>query len=126
MSILAFGLVALQFKLGRAASSGGFLAATDHDPLPLLGAAVLTLLGLGLAVQATKLVPWFATFPSALAAHWRGVALGVTVAGFAGSIAIVWVLRAFPNSGDEYAFLFEANTFGTRYPRCTNSSHLHA
>jgi len=111
MSILAFGLVALQLKWGRAPSSDGFLAATDHDPLPLLGAAVLSLFGLGLAVQATKLVPWLATFPSALASRWRQVASGVAVAGFAGSIAVVWVLRAFPNSGDEYAFLFEADTF---------------
>ena len=111
ISILAFGLCAAQFKLIRAASSDGFLVTTAHNPLPLLGAAVLCLLGLGLALQATKLVPWFAAFPSALAAHWRGVALGVALAGFAGSIAVVWVLRAFPNSADEYAFLFEAHTF---------------
>ncbi len=32
-------------------------------------------------------------------------------AGIAGSLAAVWVLRAFPNSGDEYNYLFEAKTF---------------
>src|SRR3954453_7697605 len=31
--------------------------------------------------------------------------------GIAGGLAAVWVLRAFPNSGDEYAYLFQATTF---------------
>ena len=31
--------------------------------------------------------------------------------GIAGGLAAVWVLRAFPNSADEYAYLFEAKTF---------------
>ena len=31
--------------------------------------------------------------------------------GIAGGLAAVWVLRAFPNSGDEYAYLFQAKTF---------------
>src|SRR3954451_17011444 len=30
--------------------------------------------------------------------------------GVAGSLLAVWELRAFPNSGDEYAYLFEAQT----------------
>ena len=37
--------------------------------------------------------------------------LGVAALGFAGSLAVVWALRAFPNSADEYAFHFEAATF---------------
>jgi hypothetical protein len=111
MLILALGLGVLQFKLGQAAISDGFLVTAAHDPLPLLGATVLTLLGLSLVVQATDLVPRFAALPGALAAHWRAVAVGIGIAGFAGSLAVVWGLRAFPNSADEYAFLFEANTF---------------
>ena len=31
--------------------------------------------------------------------------------GIAGGLAAVWVLRAFPNSGDEYDYLFQAKTF---------------
>ena len=111
MWALALGLGALQLKLGQASSSDGLLVTTAHDPLPLLGAGVLALLGLGLAIQATGLVSRLAALPGALAAHWREVALVVSVAGFAGSLAVVWALRAFPNSADEYAFLFEANSF---------------
>jgi hypothetical protein len=37
--------------------------------------------------------------------------LVVGVAGFVGSLAVVWALRAFPNSADEYVFLFEADAF---------------
>jgi Dolichyl-phosphate-mannose-protein mannosyltransferase len=111
MLILALGLGALQLKLGPASSSDGLLVTTAHDPLPLLGAVVLALLGLGLSIQATGLVSRLAALPGALTAHWRGMALVVSVAGFAGSLAVVWALRAFPNSADEYAYLFEAHTF---------------
>jgi hypothetical protein len=31
--------------------------------------------------------------------------------GIAGALAAVWVLRAFPNSGDEYSYIFMAKTF---------------
>jgi Dolichyl-phosphate-mannose-protein mannosyltransferase len=112
MSILALGLGALQLKLGQV-SADGFLVTTAHNPLPLLGAAVLFLSGFGLAMQATNLVPRFAALPSALAGRWRVVALLLIGVGFTGSLAMVWVLRAFPNSADEYAFLFEADTFLT-------------
>jgi hypothetical protein len=111
MSILALGLAALQLKLGQAASLGGFLITTAHNPLPVIGAAVLFSLGLGVALQATKLVAPFAALPGALAARWREVALFVIGAALVASLAGVWVLRAFPNSADEYAFLFEADTF---------------
>ncbi|HUZ72440.1 MAG TPA: hypothetical protein VMU87_05600 [Stellaceae bacterium] len=40
----------------------------------------------------------------------RGVQVGLVIAGFAMFLAAVWVLRAFPNSGDEYDYLFGANT----------------
>ncbi len=47
--------------------------------------------------------------------RWRRMKSNVNdtwpLAGFAGSLAVVWALRAFPNSADEYAFLFEANSF---------------
>ena len=97
--------------MGQASSFVDLLVTIAHNPLLVIGPVVLSLLGLILAVQATNLVSWFAALPVALAAHRRAVALGVIVAGFAGSLAVVWVLRAFPNSADEYAFLFEADTF---------------
>jgi hypothetical protein len=109
--VSALGLCALQLKLDRMSSSGDLLVSTAHDPLPLLGAIFLSLLSLALAVQATNLVWRLADLPSALAEHWRAAGWVVTVAGFAGSLAVVWVLRAFPNSADEYAFLFEADSF---------------
>jgi hypothetical protein len=111
MALAALGLVAVLLKEGRASSSADLLVTIAHNPLPVMGPVVLSLLALILAVQATNLVSRFAAIPVALATHRRAVALGVTVAGFAGSLAVVWVLRAFPNSADEYAFLFEADTF---------------
>jgi Dolichyl-phosphate-mannose-protein mannosyltransferase len=111
MVLAAFALAAVPLKMGRASSFADLLATIAHNPLPVIGPVVLALLGLILAVQATNLVWRFAALPVALAAHRRAVALGVTVAGFAGSLAVVWALRAFPNSADEYAFLFEADTF---------------
>ena len=111
MFLAALGLGAVLLKMGQASSFADLLVTIAHNPLPVIGPVVLSLLGLILAVQATNLVSRFAAIPVALAAHWRGVALGMTVAGFAGSLAVVWVLRAFPNSADEYAFLFEADTF---------------
>jgi hypothetical protein len=114
MFIAALGLCALLFKMGERSSFADLLVTFAHDPLPLIGPVVLILLGLVLAIQATDLVARFAAVPATLAAHWRGVALGVAIAGFVGSLAVVWVLRAFPNSGDEYEFLFEAETFLAR------------
>ena len=111
MVLAALGLGAVLLKMGQARSFADLLITIAHNPLPVIGPVVLSLLGLILAVQATNLVSRFAALPVALATHWRAVALGVTVAGFAGSLAVVWVFRAFPNSADEYAFLFEADTF---------------
>jgi hypothetical protein len=111
MVLAALGLGAVLLKMSQASSFADLLFTIAHNPLPVISTVVLSLLGLIWAVQATNLVSRFAAIPVALAAHWRGVSLAVTVAGFAGSLAVVWVLRAFPNSADEYAFLFEANSF---------------
>jgi len=43
--------------------------------------------------------------------HWRPAALLLIGIGIAGGLAAVWVLRAFPNSGDEYSYIFMAKTF---------------
>ncbi len=46
-----------------------------------------------------------------LASRWRAVSLVLIAAGFVASLAIVWVLRAFPNSADEYDYIYGAWTF---------------
>jgi hypothetical protein len=46
-----------------------------------------------------------------MVAHSRIALWCLFGAGIAGSLAGVWVLRAFPNSGDEYNYLFQAKTF---------------
>jgi len=51
------------------------------------------------------------SLPTMLAARWRVVSLVLTAVGFTGSLAIVWALRAFPNSADEYGYIYEAWTF---------------
>jgi len=45
------------------------------------------------------------------ARNFRKIVPTILVAAFFGSLAAVWVLRAFPNSGDEYSYLFGARTF---------------
>ncbi len=43
--------------------------------------------------------------------HWRLAASLLIGVGIGGGLAAVWVLRAFPNSGDEYSYIFAAKTF---------------
>ena len=43
--------------------------------------------------------------------HRRLAALMLVGLGITGSLLAVWILRAFPNSPDEYDYLFEAKTF---------------
>jgi hypothetical protein len=84
------------------------------DPLQrLVPLAVLSLGGLGFAfvLRATSLAPYAASLPDLIERHWRAAAWLVIGFGAVGALAIVWVLRAFPNSGDEYDYLFEARTF---------------
>src|SRR5712692_7480634 len=47
----------------------------------------------------------------ALEEHWRAFSRILIAAGFTISLALVWCLRAFPNSADEYSYLFGARTF---------------
>jgi hypothetical protein len=42
---------------------------------------------------------------------WRASAALLTLAGGLGALLAVWILRGFANSGDEYGYLFEAQTF---------------
>jgi hypothetical protein len=77
-------------------------------PLALLLAAALTgatmLRELGLAPQT---LAWAGRLSSA----WRRNCGLLIAAAMLLSLAAVWVLRAFPNSGDEYAYLWLARTF---------------
>ena len=68
-------------------------------------------IGLAMVLRAMGLAPRTASLAANLAADWRRRSAFVIAAGVALSLAVVWILRAFPNSGDEYAYLFEASTF---------------
>jgi hypothetical protein len=46
-----------------------------------------------------------------LVRRWRTISFTLIVLGFVVSLALVWVLRAFPNSADEYSYLFGGETF---------------
>jgi hypothetical protein len=49
---------------------------------------------------------------AALVERRRHLAASLLIgSGIAAALVAVWILRAFPNSGDEYAYLFEAKTF---------------
>jgi hypothetical protein len=52
-----------------------------------------------------------ASLTTMLTARWRVVSLVLIAAGFVASLGIVWVLRAFPNSADEYGYIYGAWTF---------------
>ncbi|HTT79076.1 MAG TPA: hypothetical protein VMF86_05295 [Stellaceae bacterium] len=77
-------------------------------PLALLLAAAATsalvLRELGLAART-------AVWSARLGLGWRRHCALIAAAAVALSVGIVWVLRAFPNSGDEYAYLWMARTF---------------
>lgn len=57
------------------------------------------------------IVPGMAYWARHVAKDWRKRSVLVIAAAFMLSLIAVWVLRAFPNSGDEYAYLFQAKTF---------------
>jgi len=49
-------------------------------------------------------------WPSILAAQVRAAGFLIIGTLFAASLLLVWVLRAFPNSADEYGYIYEAET----------------
>jgi hypothetical protein len=80
-------------------------------PFAVLGLYALCCVAAVRAVGAEGVVRRIASL-AALAERRRGLATALPVGiGIAGALIAVWVLRAFPNSGDEYAYLFEARTF---------------
>jgi hypothetical protein len=52
-----------------------------------------------------------ARLPAVRATHWRKAGWIFAGAGLVGALAAVWVFRAFPYSGNEYDFLFQAQTY---------------
>ncbi|HTV90860.1 MAG TPA: hypothetical protein VME41_17745 [Stellaceae bacterium] len=77
-------------------------------PLALLLAAAATF---ALLLRELGLAPRTLAWAGQLSGGWRrnsGLAAAVAVLL---SLVVVWVLRAFPNSGDEYAYLWMARTF---------------
>ncbi|HJU15692.1 MAG TPA: hypothetical protein VJ770_04415 [Stellaceae bacterium] len=78
--------------------------------------AVLSLYAIGFAAAlhamgANGLARGAASLAALAERHWRLAASVLIGLGIAGAFFAAWVLRAFPNSGDEYAYLFEARTF---------------
>lgn len=59
------------------------------------------------AESKSRLVSW----PSVVAARERTVAFFIIGISLATTLLFVWVLRAFPNSADEYGYIYEADTF---------------
>ena len=53
----------------------------------------------------------FFSWPSLIAARSRLIAFTIILLSFVATLAVVWVLRVFPNSADEYGYLYEADTF---------------
>jgi hypothetical protein len=85
--------------------SKGFLILV---PLAVLG---LYALGFAAAVPAAEAEGMILRL-AALVERRRRLAASLLIGvGLAGALVAVWILRAFPNSGDEYAYLFEAKTF---------------
>lgn len=76
-----------------------------------LAVLVLYSLVFAMVMQVNGLRQRVAGLPALLAAYWREATWFLVGAGLVGALVIVWVLRAFPNSGDEYDYLFQAKTF---------------
>lgn len=89
----------------------GEMTISYGDRLWPLGALALCGVGCAVVVRSTDLAFRAASLPSFLAKHRFAVAGLLIGVGLAGAIVAVWVLRSFPNSSDEYDFLFQAWTF---------------
>ena len=82
----------------------------------LLMLAVLGLYVLGFTIaihgMGTERIAAKAASLSALLQRRRRLAASILIGlGVAGALLAAWILRAFPNSGDEYDYIFEAKTF---------------
>jgi hypothetical protein len=77
-------------------------------PLALLLAAGLAFVGL---LWELGLAPRGLAWSGRLGLGWRRNCALIIAAAMLLSLGTVWVLRAFPNSGDEYAYLWVARTF---------------
>lgn len=80
-------------------------------PFLVLGLYALVFAAVFYAIAAGEIASRAASLTAFLERHRRLAASLLIGAGIAGALAAVWVLRAFPNSGDEDAYLFAAKTF---------------
>ena len=96
------------------------LAALGLNPMSgteqLLPFIALSLYALVLAavfqvIAAGKIASRTASLITFIECHRYPAAALLIGIGIAGGLAVVWVLRAFPNSGDEYSYIFMAKTF---------------
>jgi hypothetical protein len=101
---LAFG------PLGR--SMTALITAGTAHPHPLWPVSLFSLLFLAAALAYASKGSALPDLVGALAPRRaRAMTAAIIAAGIALSLLSVWLLRAFANSGDEYDYLFEAETF---------------
>jgi len=108
-SFLIFGVLTAG-PAGARLIYGWFLGVSLIRLLPL-GALLLGGIAFAVMLRAMGLAPRGQSLASALSGDWRRYAALLIAAAVGLSLAAVWLLRAFPNSGDEAAYLFQAKTF---------------
>ncbi len=105
LTVLAAASIGL-FVLFKLLALKKFPAAVD-----VLSIWTLCALGVVVILEQSPFAARAASSALAPAAAQRRAAWFFIGVGVAGSLAFVWVLRAFPNSGDEYDYLWQASTF---------------
>jgi hypothetical protein len=117
MWILLVEIAALIIWFGAGQPLGSVIVIDDRMTISYwqrlwpLGALTLSGLAFAFVVQTTAGASRAAAVSEFLAKSHRAIT-GLWIAvGLAGAMLAVWTLRAFPNSSDEYDFLFQAQTF---------------
>jgi len=110
---ILFAIYAVLFGLNLKQSQGvlhfGVVSYTSRL-WPLAAMAGLAI-GFAAIVKGLKLDPTVCSIVENCSANRSKVAWTLISAGIIGSLIAVWALRAFPNSSDEYDYLFQAKTF---------------
>jgi hypothetical protein len=118
--VLLWGMLAggfaLIFSLGAVGPNGarfihGHLLGVSPFRLGMIGVLLLCAVTYAMLLRAAGLSPRFASLATTVTVDWRRRSALAIAAGVALSLVAVWALRAFPNSGDEYDYLFQAKTF---------------
>jgi hypothetical protein len=120
LPVLLWGLLtagcALVFGLDAVGPNGarlihGHLLGVSFYRLGLIEVLLLCAVAFAMLLRAAGLSPRIAPLAATFTIDWRRRSAFAIAVGVALSLAAVWALRAFPNSGDEYDYLFQAKTF---------------